>query len=175
MSEFFDGGVDLTGANPDEIGFPAVPSGSYEAHVAKAEWRSTENIDGSKALPHGTPYLSVGIQINDDVDAVELSDGTTQKVANVYAGWKNFFVPPADYDAGKAQRMKNEMANFLRAIGEDYTKKGYKVPDVDDLIGRPLVITTRKKFDKYQDKYVNEVEGFKPAGSAVTESAGMLR
>ena len=169
MSELFEGALDLTGADPDAIGFPAIPSGRYEAHVAKAEWKSTENIDGSKALPHGTPYLALGIQVNDDE---EERDG--QKVANMYAGWINLFVPPADYDATKAQSMKNRMANFLSAIGEDWQKKGYKVPSVDDLIGRELTVIVRKKFDKQNDKYVNDIEGFKPAGSSASAESGLL-
>lgn len=169
MSDLFEGALDLTGADPDAIGFPAIPSGRYEAHVAKAEWKSTENIDGSKALPHGTPYLALGIQVNDDE---EERDG--QKVANMYAGWINLFVPPADYDATKAQSMKNRMANFLSAIGEDWQKKGYKVPNVEDLIGRELTVIVRKKFDKQNDKYVNDIEGFKPAGSSASAESGLL-
>jgi hypothetical protein len=169
MSDMFDGALDLTGSDPDAIGFPAIPSGRYEAHVAKAEWKSTENIDGSKALPHATPYLALGIQVNDDEGE---RDG--QKVANVYAGWVNLFVPPADYDATKAQSMKNRMANFLNAIGEDWQKKGYKIPNVDDLIGRELTVIVRRKFDKTQDKNVNDIEGFKPAGSSQSSEAGLL-
>lgn len=164
--EEFDGTVDLTGSDPDAIGFPAVPSGAYEAHVAKAEWRATENIDGTKALPHGTPYLALGIQINDDVEPVDLPDGGSQNVANVYAGWINLFVPPSDHDPQKAKRMKNQMANFLAAIGEDYTKKGYKIPEVDALVGKQLTVIVRKKWDKNQRKDVNDIEGFKTAGSA---------
>lgn len=159
--------LDLTDTNPDEIGFPAIPSGRYEAHVAKAEWRETDNIDGTKALPHGTRYLALGIQVNDDVEPVE-----GQKVAGVYAGWMNLFVVPADYDKQKGQRMKNAWANFLKAIDIDYTKKGFTLPDVDDVMGKPLTVIVRKKFDKYQDKYVNEIEGFKPAGQADAVEAG---
>lgn len=165
----FDGTLDLTGSDPDAIGFPAIPSGRYECHVGKAEWKSTENIDGSKALPHGTPYLALGIRVN---DTEEDRDG--QKVAGVYAGWVNLFVPPADYDPTKAQAMKNRMANFLNAIGEDYAKKGYKMPDPDDLVGRELTAIVRRKFDKSQDKNVNEIEGFKPAGSAQSSESGLL-
>jgi hypothetical protein len=169
MSDLYDGTLDLTGSDPDAVGFPAVPSGRYEAHVAKAEWKSTDNIDGSKALPHGTPYLSLGIQINDDEE-----DRDGMKVANLYAGWTNLFVPPADYDATKAQSMKNRMANFLNAIGEDWQKKGYKVPSTDDLIGRELTVVVRRKFDKVQDKQVNEIEGFKTAGSSQSSESGLL-
>ncbi len=171
MSEF-DGTLDLTNTDADTIGFPAVPSGTYEAHVGKAEWKSTSNVDGTKALPDGTPYLSLGIRINEDE---EPRDG--QKVAGVYAGWTSLFIPPADYDATKAQGMKNRMANFLKAVGEDYQKKGYKIPDVDDLVGKELTVVVRKQFDKGQDKYVNNIEGFKPAGSSSRdeEPSGLLR
>jgi len=160
----FDGSLDLTGSDPTAVGFPAIPSGLYECHVAKAEWRTTENIDGSKKLPHDTPYLSLGIQVNDDED-----ERNGQRVAGVYAGWVNLFVPPADYDATKAQRMKNAMANFLEAIGEDWRKKGYKMPDADSLVGMPLTAVVRKKFDKYSEKDVNEIEGFKVAGMAANQ------
>jgi len=171
MSETFDGTLDLTGARPDEVGFPAIPSGSYPAHVARAEWKATENIDGSKALPHGTPYLSLGIQVNEDVEPRTNADGEEQTVANAYAGWVNLFVPPADYDAQKAQRMKNMMANFLKAIGEDYTAKSYKMPAVDDLLGRQLVVVTRRKWDKFNEKWANDIEGFRPEGSVLEEAA----
>lgn len=168
MSDYMEG-LDLTGSDPDAIGFPAIPSGQYEAHVAKAEWRTTSNIDGTKALPHETPYLALGIQVNDDE---EERDG--QKVANMYAGWINLFVPPADHDPTKAQRMKNQMANFLNAIGEDWQKKNYKMPDVEELIGKQVTVTVRKKFDKDQDKHVNVIEGFKPAGSSATAVGGLV-
>jgi hypothetical protein len=174
MSDTFDGTLDLTGANPDEIGFPAVPSGQYEAHVAKAEWRATENIDGSKKLPHGTPYLALGVQINEDEEPRENSDGNMQKVAGAYAGWINLFVPPADYDSSARQRMNNAMANFLNAVGEDWRKKGYKMPDVEALIGRPLTVVVRRRFDKYNDKFVNDIEGFKVAGSSTSAEASLL-
>jgi len=168
MSEGFDGSLDLTGARDDQVGFPAVPSGSYEGHVGKAEWKTTENIDGSKKLPHGTPYLAIGFRINTDVDPV---DG--QEVAGVYGGWTNLYVPPADYDAGKAQQMKNRMANFLSAIGEDWQKKGYKIPDAADLIGKPLVAVIRKKKDASQASgFSNDIEGFKPEGTADEATAG---
>ena len=160
MSEF-DGTLDLTGSDPTAVGFPAVPSGVYPAHVGKAEWKTTENIDGSKNLPHGTPYLALGIRVNEDEE-----DRNGQKVAGMYCGWTNLFVPPADYDATKAQAMKNRMANFLEAIGEDWKKKGYKMPDADSLVGSPLTAIVRKKFDKQQEKDVNEIEGFKVAGMA---------
>jgi Protein of unknown function (DUF669) len=162
MSEMFDGTLDLTGADPDEVGFPPIPSGVYEAHVAKAEWRTTENIDGSKKMPHGTPMLALGIQVNEDEPE---RDG--QKVANMYV-WTNLLVPPADYDAAKAQTMKNRMANFLNAIGEDWQKKGYKIPDVEQLVGQQVTVTVKKTKDG------NNVEGFKPAGSSQTAESGML-
>jgi hypothetical protein len=167
MSEF-DGTLDLTGSDADTIGFPAIPSGSYEAHVAKAEWRRTENIDSSKALPHDTPYLALGIQVNEDVEPVD-----DQKVANAYV-WTNLFVPPGDYDATKAQSMKNRLANFLKAIGEDYEKKGYKIPDPDDLLGKEVTVVVRRRYDKQQDKRINEIEGFKPAGQASLATSGGL-
>lgn len=168
MSEAFDGTLDLTGAKADEIGFPAVPSGTYECHVGKAEWRTTENVDGTKKLPHETPYLALGIRANEDVGEV---DGV--QVGGVYVGWTNLYVPPADYDPAKSQRMKNMMANFLNAIGEDWQKKNYRMPDADSLVGTPLVAVVRKKYDKQRGKDVNDIEGFKPAGTAAeSESVG---
>lgn len=169
MSDF-DGTLDLTGSDPTAVGFPAVPSGTYEAHVGKAEWRTTENIDGTKALPHATPYLALGIRINEEEE-----DRNGQRVAGVYAGWTNLYIPPSDYDPTKAQSMKNRMANFLQAIEEDWQKKGYKMPPAEDLVGRQLVVIVRKRYDKRQDKDVNEIEGFKVAGMAGVESpAGAL-
>lgn len=160
--------LDLTGSNPDEIGFPAIPSGRYEAHVGKAEWRETENIDGTKALPHGTKYLALGIQVNEDV---EPRDG--QSVANVYAGWINLFIPPADHDPQKAKRMKNAWANFLNAVGIDYEKKGFTLPTADDVLGKTLTVIVRRKPDKESASgYRNEIEGFKPAGQADLVESG---
>lgn len=172
MSEMFDGTLDLTDADPDAVGFPAVPSGQYEAVVAKAEWKMTENIDGSKKLPHNTPYLNLGIQIKDDEE-----DRDGMKVAGVYAGWAKLYVPPADHDPTKAQRMKNAMANFLNAIGEDWQKKGYKMPDADELLGKEVTVVVRRKPDKYRggDAMTTEIEGFKPAGSSQhTQESGLL-
>lgn len=168
MSEF-DGGLDLTGANPEDVGFPAIPSGSYEAHVVAAAWKRTENIDGSKALPHDTPYLNVQIAISEDE---EPRNGV--RVANARV-WFKGYVPPADYDPAKAQRMKNGMANFLDAIGEDWQKKGYKL-DAEKLSNdQPdVTVVVRKKFNDYQGKDTNEVEGFKPAGSSAKTSSGLL-
>lgn len=168
----FDGTLDLTGSDPDAIGFPVVPSGTYEAHVGKAIWKSTENIDGSKALPHGTPYLALGIRINEDAEPVD-----DVNVAGLYCGWTNLFVPPADYDPAKRKTMNNRMANFLNAIGEPWEKKGYKMPQTDDLEGTPLTVIVRKKYDKVQKKDVNEIEGFKVAGSAADANtpAGLLQ
>ena len=97
-----------------------------------------------------------------------------QRVANAYV-WINLFVPPADYDATKAQRMKNQMANFLNAIGENWEKKGYKIPDVEELLGREVTVTVRRRFDKVQEKLVNDIEGFKTAGSSSSaEREGLL-
>lgn len=166
----FDGTLDLTGARDDQVGFPAVPSGAYEGHIGRAEWKTTENVDGTKKLPHGTPYLAIGFRINEGHEAV---DG--QEVSGVYGGWTNLYIPPADYDAGKAQQMKNRMANFLSAIGEDWQKKGYKIPEADMLVGKPLVAVIRKKVDKGSTSgFSNEIEGFKPEGTAAEESGAAV-
>jgi len=166
----FDMTLDLTGADADAVGYPALPSGSYEAHVAKADWRTTDNIDGSKALPHNTPYLNLGIQVNDDEE-----DRDGQRVAGMYAGFTKLFIPPADYDKTKAQGMKNRMANFLKAIGEDYEKKGYKIPDAEELIGKELTVVVRKKRDSNSSSgFSNEIEGFKTAGSSESADTGLL-
>jgi hypothetical protein len=158
----FDGTLDLTGADPDAVGFPAIPSGTYECHIAKAEWKATNNVDGTGKLPHGTPYLNLGIRVNEgeaDVDG--------ESVGGKYAGWAKLFVPPADYDKGKAQRMKNAMANLLNAIGEDWQKKGYKMPDAESLVGTQVVAVVRKKSDaRNSTGFSNDIEGFKPAGTA---------
>jgi len=168
----FDGTLDLTGSDPDAVGFPAVPSGMYNAHVGRAIWKTTENVDGSKALPHGTPYLALGIRV--DEDHVPVDD---QEVAGLYCGWTNLFIPPADYDATKRKQMNNRMANFLNAIGESWEKKGYKMPSVEELEGKELVAVVRKKYDKRQGKDVNEIEGFKPAGTEINsaQGAGLLQ
>ena len=173
MSEYTDT-LDLTGSNPDEIGFPAIPSGRYAAHVAKASRKETDNIDGSKALPHGTPYYSLGIRVNEDHPEVEDAEGNSVAVGGAYAGWINLFFVPADYDPQKARRMKNQFANFLRAAGEEYEKKGYSIPPADDFIGREVTVIVRRKWDRNESKWVNEIEGFAAAGDTA-DASGMLR
>lgn len=170
MSDVWDGTLDLSGSDPDAIGFPALPSGSYEAHIGKAEWKLTDNLDGSKALPHETRYLSIGVRVNEDEE-----DRDGMKVAGLYAGWTNLFMPPADYDQQKAQQMKNRMANFLKAVGEDYTKKGYVMPDVESLVGRRVTVTiSKKKDDSAASGFKNEIQGFKVEGSSQNADTGLL-
>jgi hypothetical protein len=169
MSEW-DGTLDLSGSDPDAVGFPAIPSGQYEAHIAKAEWKLTDNLDGTKALPHETRYLSLGIRVNDDEEPRD-----EQRVAGVYAGWTNLYIVPDGYDPQKGQMMKNRMANFLKAIGEDFSKKGYKLPDPESLVGQQVTVTVRKKRDDNQPSgFRNEIEGFKPAGSSQAADSGLL-
>ena len=48
------------------------------------------------------------------------------------------------------------------------------MPGTDDLIGKELTVIVRRKYDKQQDKQVNDIEGFKPAGSAASSESGLL-
>lgn len=176
MSDFeFDGGLDLTGATGEGVGdFPAIPSGKYPAHVRDAEWRKTG--DGGK-LPEGTPYLNVQIQISEDAE----DKGGMQVAKRVVFG--KLFIPPADYDTEKAQRMKNSFANFLTSIGYELSeiqKKSFKV-NIEDLIGRECVVIVKKEVDKYRSDetetvYTNNVQGYKPAGelAGASRSGGLM-
>lgn len=159
MSEYdFDGMLDLTGADESVGSFDAIPSGKYNARIREAEWRFTKGGAEAK-LPEGTPYLNVQVQITDE-------ERNGMKVANrvVFA---TLMVPPSDYDATKASKMKGAMLNFLRAAGytdADINKKGFRV-DPDDLQGREVVVQVQKYRNDYTNDDDNRVSGFKPAGS----------
>lgn len=169
----FDGGLDLTGATGEGIGdFPAIPSGKYPARVRDAEWRKTGN--GGK-LPEGTPYLNVQMQVVEEEE-----DRGGMKVANRVVFGK-LFVPPADYDAEKAMRMRNSFANFLTSVGYELSeiqKKSFKV-NIEDLIGREAVMIVKKAVDTYRSDesetvYTNDIQGYKPAGESASNRSGGL-
>lgn len=166
MSEF-DGLVDLTGADESAGSFEAIPAGKYNAHIHEAEWRFTQGGEGA-SLPAETPYLNVQIAIDDE-------ERNGVKVSNRRVFGK-LFVPPAEYDATKASRMKGAMLNFLRAAGytdAEINKKGFRI-DPDDLAGRALTVTVSRFKNDYTDEMDNGIRGFKPAGEAQAATAGAL-
>jgi hypothetical protein len=170
MSEMedFDGTLDLSGTD-GEVGFAAIPTGKYQGHVHEVEWRRTSNPDGSKALPDATPYLNVQLRVDEE----ESRDGMQVKNRALFA---KLFVPPAEYDAEKAQRMRNSMTNFLISVGYELAaiqKKGFKI-DPEALIGRECTIVVKKYMNDFTQDYDNNVQGFKVAGESTVPVGGLV-
>ena len=164
----FDGVLDLTGTD-GEVGFAAIPTGKYAAHVHEVEWRRTSNPDGSKTLPDSTPYLNIQLRVDED----EPRDGMNVKNRVLFA---KLFVPPADYDPEKAARMKNSMTNFLLSAGYELgevQKKGFRI-DPGNLLGRELTVIVKKYKSDYTGDWDNNVQGFKPAGEVTTAVGGLV-
>lgn len=165
----FDGLLDLSGAD-GKVGFEAIPAGKYEAHVHNAEYRTTS---GQGKLPEGTPYLNVQIKVDQEF----AKDGTTKVQNRVVFG--KLFVPPSGYDQEKSMRMKNSMVNFLTSVGYEMSEiqsKKFRI-DPDDLIGRQCVVVVNRFKNDYTDEWDNNVQGFKPAGTAgeaTTAGSGAL-
>lgn len=172
MSEAEFGGVlDLSDADGSGVTFEAIPTGKYQTHIHAAEWKQTDNPDGSKKLPDGTPYLNVQLRVDED----EPRDGMTVKNRTLFA---KFFMPPADYEQDKAMRMKNSLVNFLVSSGyklEDIQTKKFKI-DIDDLVGRQQTTIVKKYKNDYINDWDNNVQGFKPEGDTASSDrpAGAL-
>jgi hypothetical protein len=168
LEEGFGGALDLSGA--DTSGFAALESDTYAGELFEYKWAATkggQNADGSqKKMPEGTPMLKLQFKI--------IQEGFENRRV-----FDQFVIPPGDYDAEKAAKMKGALVRYLVASGleEDEVKsKKFKLNDaLDNLVGEPLKITVRKK-QKYNtkpedDEWDNEVVGYKKFDAA-TEGAG---
>jgi hypothetical protein len=93
-----------------------------------------------------------------------------------------YVVPPKDYDAGKAAKMKGMLARFFMALGDsEETVRGKNFdPDFDDYIGRECVVVVGKEQKRTRDgdiiegEFNNPVKGVKPAGSIAGAPTGGL-
>jgi hypothetical protein len=168
----FEGIVDLTDRD-DEVGsggFTAVPSGSYNCTVDDADWKYVSKTGGK--LPEGTPGLNVRFRVNADEP-----ERRGIKVAN-QCFFNTYWIPPKDYDAEAAKKLRGALANFLRSAGVTDEKLNSKKFDLnnekDEIIGNPLVVVVSKKWNDYTDQDDNPVMGVKPAGSASKTTAGAV-
>jgi len=173
--EGFEGILDLTDRD-DSVGsgdYTAVPSGAYDCSVDEIDWRYVENANGS--LPEGTPGLNVRFRVSLDEE-----DRKGIKVSNK-CFFNTYWIPPKDYDADKARKMRGALANFLKAAGvtdEELGNKKFNLDNKkDDLEGEELVVVVGKKVNDYHDppREENPVVGVKPAGTKnETKKAGAV-
>jgi Protein of unknown function (DUF669) len=162
----FDGVLDLTGADESAGSFEAFRAGQYNAHVAKAEWKTTKPEGGK--LPGNTPYLNIHFAIDDETDA----DGMKIKNRRVF---HKVFIAPEGHE--KIAYHRGVMLNTLLALGytrEEISKKGFRV-DTEEMGGREAVVHVSKDFNKHTNVWDNNVKSVKPAGSAAASAtAGAL-
>jgi uncharacterized protein DUF669 len=140
-------------SDDDLKGFEALEPGRYNAEIYEVSMESTKNPDGK--LPLGTPQIVVQFNITDP-------EAEGRRV------FTRFTIPPEGYDAKKSAQMRGMFGRFLVAVGEDQKKltSGKYTPDLEDLKGRPCVITLGKReWPPESGEYVNDVKGVKPAGS----------
>ena len=167
VEEGFGGALDLSGA--DTSGFEALESNTYDGELFEWSWAATkggQNDDGTqKKMPEGTPMLKLQFKIIEP-------EYENRRV------FDQFVIPPADYDAEKAGKMKGALVRFLVAMGleeGDVKKKGFKLNDaLENLVGEPVRITVVKK-QKYNTKpedneWDNEVKGYKRIGEGGSSS-----
>jgi hypothetical protein len=167
MSDVFDGVLDLTGADESAGQFDAIPAQTYNCYIHDATWKATSNPDGSKALPHETPYLNVQFCITDET----ARDGTKVKNRRLFG---KYFVPAeGSIPADKLAYHRGTMLNFLKAAGytqEQIQKKGFRL-DTEDLNGKELQVVADRKKNDYTGEFDNNVRGVKPAGELAAASS----
>lgn len=168
----FEGVVDLTDRDDSvgEGGFQAVPSGSYNCTVDDADWKYVSSVGGK--MPEGTPGLNIRFRVDQDEP-----ERRGVKVAN-QCFFKTYWIPPKDYDAEAAKKLRGALANFLKAAGvpdDKLNSKKFNLNDEkDEIIGNPLVVVVGKKHNDYTDQDDNPVMGVKPAGSLAKTAAGSV-
>lgn len=168
MEDFteFDGVLDLTGADESAGKFEAFAAGTYNAIVAKAEWKATKP-EGGGSLPGNTPFLNIQYAIEDEED----SEGTKIKNRRVF---QKLFVAPESH--AKVAYHRGVFLNALLALGytrEEIGKKGFRV-DTEELVGRDVSVTVDRKWNDHTKQEDNNVRGVKPVGEGVASGAGAL-
>jgi hypothetical protein len=164
-------------ADADLKGFDAVEAGAYNCTVFAMTLEAVKNTSGQGKMPAGTPMIKVQFATTEDNEGVEANRRF----------FSQYIIPPADYDASKAAKMKGMLARVFIALGEseeDVRNKKFN-PDFEDYVGRECVVIVGREPKKTRDssgelvtvpdEYNNPVKGVKPAGSMVGSSdTGLL-
>jgi Protein of unknown function (DUF669) len=165
-----DGIGPLNLADADMKGFEPLEPGRYNAEVFEITMDAVRNPTGTGKMPAGTPMVKVQFKITDE--GVE-----NRRV------WSQYIIPPKNYDAAKAAKIKGMLARFFVALGESEEKvlsKSFE-PDLEDYVGRECVVVVGREPKRdgstgeiIEGEYNNPVKGVKPAGSIVGTSGGQL-
>lgn len=160
-------------ADADLKGFEAIEPARYNGVVQEIKMDAVKNTSGSGKMPAGTPLIKIQYRLTDEgVDNRRVFQTLT--------------IPPADYDAAKASKMKGMIARFFIELGypEDVViSKKFNIEEaLEDVVGRECVVIVGKEPKKDQngnvvpDEFNNPVKGIKKAGSITTsgESEGGL-
>jgi hypothetical protein len=157
-------------SDADLSGFEPLDPGRYNAEVFEIKMDAVKNTSGEGKMPAGTPMIKIQFKLVDE--------GVNNRRVFV-----TYVIPPKDYDASKAAKMKGMIARFFMALGlDEETVRGKNFdPDFDDFIGKECVVVVGKEQKRTRDgeivegEWNNPVKGVKPAGSiAATTSSGLL-
>jgi hypothetical protein len=167
MSESSLGPLNLQDA--DLTGFDAIDPGRYNAEIFQMSMDAVKNTSGTGKMPAGTPMIKIQFKITDPpVD--------NRRVFLTYV------IPPADYDASKAAKMKGMIVRFFMAMGhsEEEVRNPNFDPQFDEYVGRPCVITVSKEPKRTMqgeiipDEFNNSVKGVRPAGTLESSVSSIL-
>jgi hypothetical protein len=161
-------------SDADTRGFEAIEAGRYPAEVFEMKMDAVKNADGRGKMPAGTPMIKVQFKITDP----ELKEVKGYE-PRVFA---QYIIPPAEYDAAKAAKIKGMLVRFFTALGvpEDQVKSKKFDPDFEDYIGKECVVVVGKEPKKDQNgdviegEYNNPVKGVKEAGTLTGNTGGGL-
>jgi hypothetical protein len=164
-------------ADADLKGFEALEPGRYGAEIFALTMDAVKNTSGQGKLPAGTPQIKVQFKV------VEPEDYDNRRVFQTYS------IPPSDYDASKAAKMKGMIARFFMALGyteEEVRNKKFD-PDFEDQLGKKVLITVTRsqKMQRVDDElvpvegeYNNNVTAVKPyeegAVTGASSDGGLL-
>lgn len=157
-------------SDADLSGFEPLEPGRYNAKVFEMTMDAVKNTSGEGKMPAGTPMVKIQFRLTDEGPL------------NNRAVWVTYVIPPADYDAGKAAKMKGMLARTFIALGdsEEAVRDKKFEPDFEDYKGRECVVVIGKEPKRTRDgdiidgEFNNPVKGVKPAGSIITTSGGLL-
>jgi len=147
-------------SDADLSGFEPIDPGRYNAEVHEVSMDAVKNTGGK--MPVGTPIIKVQYRLVDEA-------------VNNRRVFQQFVIPPNDYDAAKAAKMKGMIARWFIALGvpEEKVRDKKFDPDLQDFVGAKCVVVVGKEPKKDRDgnvvegEYNNPVKGVKPAGESV--------
>lgn len=155
-------------SDADLSGFDAVDPGRYNAEVFEIKLDAVKNTSGKGKMPAGTPLIKIQYKLVDE--------GVDNRRV-----FQQLVIPPADYDASKAAKMKGMIARVFIAFGfpeDQVLSKKFNFDDaIQEAIGAKCVVVVGKEPKKDQQgnvvegEFNNPVKGVKPAGSIVGSSA----